>query len=442
MKRVLLPILAVVAMQPALVGAAPPSNDDRDQAAPVVTLPYLDYVSAEDASLEPDEPALCLDAGAPGVHQASVWYRFDAPSATRVRYVARLWEYYAVTWTIGGGISLAIFEDAPAADRMLACDKAPVTDREATIEMQVSARRSYFIQVSCACTPRPFTELEFTMAEVPLNDRFADATSIEPGFEDAVLMDWATLEEGEPAQCLRKAGPIIAAHGSVWYRISADQDDTLIATARRNHGGPGLGVFEIDGPNLVHLGCSGPGEITDEESPSGPNTDNTVARFDVQAGRSYLVQMIQNGRELGFYMETDFSLLSATRVDIGLSNLRVTPGPGSADFEFDYMAGDGFIPFGVGFHWQIDACTTGPLPACRAIRSAQFEFERIRYSPSGTVRVMFRTGPCLGEYEIRVHASDGVFNRDPDPSNDTAAATVMFTPVPAGMGAGLCGLEG
>jgi hypothetical protein len=74
MRKILLLVSAL-----ALAGAAPaahasPSNDNLDDATVISTLPFHADVNLADATLEPNEPAIC------GSGNASIWFRYDAPT--------------------------------------------------------------------------------------------------------------------------------------------------------------------------------------------------------------------------------------------------------------------------------------------------------------------------------------------------------------------------
>lgn len=119
--------VAVLACPGAAV-AAPPTNDDFDNATMVSpSLPFTDTVSGADATTATDDPTACNEAG------GSVWYRFT-PTRTGTYAASGTAEPY--------GAYLSIFTGVRGALTPVACSSAPIAwsaEAGTTYHLMVSA---------------------------------------------------------------------------------------------------------------------------------------------------------------------------------------------------------------------------------------------------------------------------------------------------------------
>jgi hypothetical protein len=191
-------LLAVaITVTPASV-AAPPTNDNFDDATIVTSLPYTQSLSVVEATTEPGEP------GTPWSVSRTVWWTFTPPADVLVRA------------TRGGCCQ---FLSAFRADGSGLAGLTPITGTSVPFGQTFSLEgaTTYYFQ-SGDGSPYGWTSaVTLTLEELlpPPNDDFADAmpfTSVP--FSHAVDATAATLEPGEPMACSGNSGT------TVWYAFT------------------------------------------------------------------------------------------------------------------------------------------------------------------------------------------------------------------------------
>lgn len=191
--------------------ARSPQWDDRDRALSV------DYQnSSTSTSLATAEPGEPDHAGQPAVH--SLWYRWVAPRGGTARVLLCRPSFDAVLAVYG------IDESQPAIGSATATPGCvdPITGKVGSgprLEVPVTGGRTYLIAIDGAGGASGQTgSLRISMT-TPVNDDFADATSLadgnEPDGASFASSSAATAQAGEPAHAGR------AAERSSWWRWTA-----------------------------------------------------------------------------------------------------------------------------------------------------------------------------------------------------------------------------
>ncbi|SER26433.1 PKD domain-containing protein [Actinokineospora terrae] len=199
--------LAAAALVPGTAHAAPPSNDDFDNAI-AITLPFTEQVDPREATRAPDDPATCAQEVS-----ASVWYSFTSPVDTTLALDFHGgWAYTRVFTGTRGALSLV---------------PRSCSGGSQIRELDASAGVTYYVSVAAYPWTAPF---QFTAEALtpPANDHFANAEVIsELPFTGTVKLAAATVEAGEPtATCDHNPGS-----PSVWYRYTPAVTGALVLSA-------------------------------------------------------------------------------------------------------------------------------------------------------------------------------------------------------------------
>jgi PKD repeat protein len=172
-------------------------------------------------------------------------------------------------------------------------------------------------------------------AAVPTNDNFASAQAIDPSslpFNDAVGIDDASAESGEPTSCIGVASQ------TVWYTLTPSSDAVLRVTTNAPFYWQFASVFVQNGSDL-----SGLSQIACVPPWQGDHS----ATFSVQAGKTYY---IQGGA--GYSSSGSF----------GLSLVQVPPPPND-DFANSTVIGS--LPFSETVDTSAGSVEAGePIPSC------------------------------------------------------------------------------
>ena len=174
-------------------------------------------------------------------------------------------------------------------------------------------------------------------AAVPANDNFSTATMIDPSslpFSDAVTIDDATLEGGEPSGCY-------VAGKSIWYSITPTADGTLRADI-------GSSSFSDRILYVYQQNGSGFGGLSTIACASPYYNGLSSATFHVQAGTTYYIQVG------GFYSWSS-----------GTLNLAVTAILPPANDDFASATSISAVPFNDDVDTTAASTQAGePAPSC------------------------------------------------------------------------------
>lgn len=194
--------------------AAPPANDDFDQATEVVT-PFTATQSVAEATEAPDDPDYCWNS-------RSVWFSYTAP-ADGVVVLSTAGSDYDTT--------LSAFSGTRGSLSPISCNDDDGGSLQARLAVTVTAGARYHFKVS-ALSSTSGTSLVFaaTTPAPPAHDDFADAAPI-PALphEEEVDVTAATSEADEPAgRCGRP-------ERSVWYTLTVPGTTSVVFDERSPH---------------------------------------------------------------------------------------------------------------------------------------------------------------------------------------------------------------
>lgn len=199
--------LTAVVLVPGVAQAAPPTNDDFDNATPL-TLPYAELVELSEATAAPDDPGACFP-----LRSNTVWYSFTSPEDTTLRL------------DFGGAyLDTAVFTGSRGALELVPGTCSGDGDVRG---LTARAGVTYYLKVAADEWEGRFRFTASTVAR-PGNDDFAAAAPIGAlPFTGRVTLAAATAEAGEPAaSCdLNPGSP------SVWYTYTPAETGALALDA-------------------------------------------------------------------------------------------------------------------------------------------------------------------------------------------------------------------
>jgi hypothetical protein len=227
---------------PGVANAAPPANDDFDQAVPVTTPSFSTTQSAAEATEAADDPTTCY-----GFHH-SVWFTYTAPA-----------DGVLTATTAGSGYDtvLSAFTGSRGSLSQVGCNDDAAGTPQSRVEFTVVRGTRYHFMVS-AYRSGAVGSLTFSVtgSGTPANDAFADAAPVTslPHAAD-VDLSTATVEPGEPGSVCGQSPK------SLWYAVTLPATTPVTLTPSTPDGR--LTVYT--GPTLTTLtevGCTWFGAMT------------------------------------------------------------------------------------------------------------------------------------------------------------------------------------
>lgn len=248
-----------------VIAQSVPSNDFRDSARFVPSVPYIDTTDVTDATVESGEPSsVCHDSiGAP---TRTVWYfyRSHAPGTAQLT---------AFLQGPAPGVLSVYLDSAGVFLVPMGCN----SNNFGSVTFNADSGSGFFFQVSDsagAAGPTIFRLQQDTTIPPPPgvgNDNFADADSV-PGvpFSATAVFDSATREPFEPAFCFFQ-------QRTVWYRFTPTETRSVVVSLQAPFF-DGLTVYQGTSlNNLSFRGCT--------SSFGGP------VAFSAVAGQTYYFQV-------------------------------------------------------------------------------------------------------------------------------------------------------
>lgn len=199
--------LTAVVLAPGVAQAAPPTNDDFDDATPL-TLPYAEELDLREATAAPDDPDACYPT-----RSNTVWYSFTSAEDTTLRL------------DFGGAyLDTAIFTGSRGALELV--PGTCVGDGDVR-SLTARAGVTYYLKVAADEWEGAFRFTANTVAR-PANDDFAAAEPIGAlPFLGHVTLAAATVEANEPtASCDHNPGS-----PSVWFSYTPTETGALALDA-------------------------------------------------------------------------------------------------------------------------------------------------------------------------------------------------------------------
>ena len=239
--------------------AAPPPNDDFDQATVIQGLPFTDTVDVTEATAAPDDPF--SSCGFPS--GVTVWYAFTPGTTVRLEAAAG----YVSTIHVLTGTRGALTE--------VACSS--FNPPSTSLRFTATAGVSYHVMVRVYTTPPVPAQVVFSLSEAPPppdNDEIEGARVIGGlPFDDTVDTAGASTAPDDPF-CSGQ-GP------TVWYSFTPSVDVRIELTANSGAYLPTLSAYTGARGSLAQVGCSAFNQ-------GGPGAR---LRFDAQAGVTYYVMV-------------------------------------------------------------------------------------------------------------------------------------------------------
>ncbi|MDQ3402774.1 MAG: PKD domain-containing protein [Actinomycetota bacterium] len=199
--------LAAAVLMPGAAQAAPPSNDDFDNAT-AITLPFAEEVEMREATPAPDDPDSCYP-----LEVNTTWYSFAAAEDTTLRLDFG-----------NASLDTAVFTGSRGALQLV-----PGTCASGWTPRSLKARAgvTYYLKVAGSTWEDRF---RFTAEAVlpPANDHFANATAIDAlPFTGRTTLAAATFETGEPdSGCDYNYGS-----PSAWYTYTPAETGAFVLDA-------------------------------------------------------------------------------------------------------------------------------------------------------------------------------------------------------------------
>jgi opacity protein-like surface antigen len=248
---VVLAVLLVVLLVPAAgAQAAAPANDDFGSAVGITALPYSDVRLTNEATSDPADPN-CFGGG------RTVWYSFTPTEAGRVS-VDTLESNYDTTLGIYTGTKGSLTE--------IACSDNFGYGKKSLVRFDAQAGTTYQVMVGSLTTGKRGT-LRLNATTAPpkaTNDDEPIEISTLP-LSETVDVTEATASPTDP-NCYESAR-------TVWYSYTPAQDIRLGVDTSESNWDTVVGIYE--GEKLTRIVC----------------TDNPVARFNAEAGKTYRVMI-------------------------------------------------------------------------------------------------------------------------------------------------------
>ncbi|MEV8443586.1 PKD domain-containing protein [Actinosynnema sp. NPDC051121] len=312
---------------PGVAYAAPPANDDFDQAVPVTTPSFTTTQSAVEATQGADDPTTCY-----GFHH-SVWFTYTAPA-----------DGVLTATTAGSGYDtvLSAFTGSRGSLSQVGCNDDAAGTPQSRVEFPVVTGTRYHFMVS-AYRSGSVGSLTFSVTgpgtPAPANDAFADAEPVTslPRAAD-VDLSTATAEPGEPGSVCGQSPK------SVWYAVTLPATTPVTLSPSTPDGR--LTVYT--GPaqaNLTEVGCTWSGAMT----------------FRADAGTTYSVRLTA-GTEGASAMRLLMDVAHPIRA--AFSHDPETPST-FVDTEFRNTSTVPDVTTPVTVQWDFGDGTTGTGPAAR-----------------------------------------------------------------------------
>ena len=225
------------------VWAAPPANDDFDNAMVIPGLTYSDSMDTSAATMAADDPGFgCYNA-----QTNSVWYSFTPTYDMIIR-----------TDTDGSSYStsIGVFTGSRGSLTPIASNCS-----SGSVSMNVTTGVTYYFMINgLGGGPYPPETgggtLVFNISEIPAapNDNFANATAISTvPFSDEIDTNWATTEAGEPIPSC-SGGSI---DKTIWYVFTPASSALYTAYFANGGGSTALAVYKsVSGNELIEVGCA------------------------------------------------------------------------------------------------------------------------------------------------------------------------------------------
>jgi uncharacterized protein DUF1566 len=253
--------------------AAPP-NDACSSATVITALPFTETRVTLAATTSPDDPVQsCAGGRAHGAQ--SVWYRFTA-SAAGPFVVDTAGSTYDTVLSAYTGTCGALAE--------VACnDDAGETTVQSKLSLAAESGQTVLIETT-AFDPGTSGTLTLNVSpasHAPVNDACSGATEITAfPFTDTILTSEATTALDDPLQSCTSGGPVRNSN-SVWYRVTAPAEGTLVARTVGSDYDTVLTAYTGTCAQLVETECNDDVAASTQSEASVPVTTGQTVLLEV-----------------------------------------------------------------------------------------------------------------------------------------------------------------
>ncbi|MFC6091731.1 PKD domain-containing protein [Saccharothrix lopnurensis] len=274
-------VLVLAGLSPGVAWAAPPSNDDFDDATAISALPFTIDMDLSEATAAADDPQVCTTESLP-----TVWFDYT-PVADG---------FLAVDLDETGYAHIAVFTGVRGALRVV--PESCHVSWDTPDVLPVTAGTTYHVQVAIDWPEYP---VRLTVEDVfpPSGDDFADAVPITtvPATIEARLAA-ATVEQGEPSP---SCAPYGAGSPSAWFALTAPRTESVVLRQTSDDHEAKVAVYT--GTSLTDL----------TEVMCGSWHAGVVP---VAGGRTYWIQLVHHRPEA---LPTTFTLAEAPPLNVDMA---------------------------------------------------------------------------------------------------------------------------
>jgi hypothetical protein len=260
--RALLVVALLWAIAPTAY-AAPPTNDDFDNAELIGSVPFNATLDTLESTAAPDDPG-CFGS------RPTVWYRFIAPASSRI---------LANTFGSDYNTTLSVYTGARGALTQIACNDDVSFSLLSQVSFDAVAGTTYYFMVGGSNDL--FGSLQFSVDLGLPNDDITGATSIvHLPFSDTLDTTQATTAAGFEPNCSNvSSGPT----ATVWYTYTPSANTRLVVKTFGSDYDTLLGVFSGTPQALSIVGCNN----------DARGTQQSEVSFDTVAGQTYFLSVGQ-----------------------------------------------------------------------------------------------------------------------------------------------------
>lgn len=230
----LLALATVLLVMSAPALAAPPANDDFDNATVISELTYQTSINTLTATTAADDPS-CFGNG------ASVWYAFTPAEDMRIE-ADTYYSYYDTT--------LSVYTGERGSLTQIACnDDVAGSYYYSAVAFDATAGETYYFMVAAygSGTGGSAYLNVYHVPWPPPNDDIADATPITVPFSGEIDTTGATASPDDPV--------CIGSYDTVWYVFTAPESGYLHATVTDNAFSTAFSAYSGTPGALTSLGC-------------------------------------------------------------------------------------------------------------------------------------------------------------------------------------------
>jgi hypothetical protein len=242
----------------------PPSNDDF-AAAPILTLPYLDWMNVDGATTDATDPVLPCGPGTKAYQ--SVWFRYTPDSSGEVVFS---------TYSSGYNTVLAVWSGTEGNLTNIGCND-DFRGSTSLLTLNLNGGSTYYVEVAKFDTSAP-TDYWLYLNLVHVGDDFDVPFIVNPSLPSTATVNAVQysffLDDPDFTACG------VIGTNSVWYKFVPSQSGTLNVNTVGSDYDTILGVWSGDRGILTALAC-------DDDSAGNLHSDLSIP---ITAGNTYYIE--------------------------------------------------------------------------------------------------------------------------------------------------------